>query len=198
VSVVQVGGTPSYARDGKIYQGGLGGGELEEAVRGNPEAEQHARDYRAGTISGLVSVLVGGVGMCVGVGLLAADGAARDHNSGRQISGAALAGGGLAAYIAGLVLVINAQPHMWDAINIYNDGVRPPPAPPSRPRPALPLAAPTVGPTILPPPASPVSPAASPVSPAASPVSPAASPVSPAASPVSPAASSSAPPAAVP
>lgn len=127
VSIIQNAGMPSYVRDGKVYAGGLGGGELEEAVRGNPEAEQHARDYKSGTISGLVSVLVGGVGMGVGAGLLAADSAAREHDKGRQISGAAALGGGLAAYIVGLVLVVNAQPHQWDAINVYNDGLAPPP-----------------------------------------------------------------------
>ncbi len=167
VSVVQVGGIPSYARGGKIYHGGLGGGELEEAVQGNPAAEQHARDYKAGTITGFVSALVGGVGMCAGVGLLAADSAAHESHRGRQIGGAATLGVGVVAYVVGLALVINAQPHMWDAINIYNDGVQPPPVPPSKL--TWPAVAPgssargTVAPPALPslPPASP-SPSAAP------------------------------------
>jgi hypothetical protein len=153
ISVVQVGGIPSYVRDGKVYEGGVGGGELEEAVHGNPEAEQHARDYKSGTISGLVSVLVGAAGMFGGAGLLAADSAAADHDRGRQISGAALAGAGLTAYIVGLVLITTAQPHMWDAINVYNDGVRPPlppPLPRSIPAPSAPAPAPAAAPPVVP------------------------------------------------
>ena len=133
ISVVQVGGIPSYARDGKIYHGGIGGGELEEAVRGNPAAEQHAREYKAGTLSGFVSTIVGGAAMAAGVGLLAADAAAHESQRGRQIGGAATLGLGFVAYVVGLALVVNAQPHMWDAINVYNDGVRSPaPVPPAR------------------------------------------------------------------
>jgi hypothetical protein len=139
IAVIQVGGTPSYVRDGKVYPGGLLGGEIEEAVHGNPVAEQHARDYKAGTSSGLISVVVGGIGMGVGLGLLAtgAERQGHDANRGRQIAGAATLGTGLAAYIAGLVLITSAQPHLFDAINVYNDGVAVPPAPspPARPAP---------------------------------------------------------------
>ncbi|HTA91550.1 MAG TPA: hypothetical protein VK745_18330 [Polyangiaceae bacterium] len=31
--------------------------------------------------------------------------------------------GGIGAVIAGTIVVISAQPHVYDAINIYNDGV---------------------------------------------------------------------------
>jgi hypothetical protein len=134
VAVVMSGGIPSYVRDGKTYAGGLAGGDLEEAVRGNPEAEEHARDYRASTITGLVTTLVGTVAVGTGAGLLAADNAAREPEKGRQVAGAATLGVGLVGYIAGLVLIASAQPHLWDAINIYNDGLAPrPPAPPAPP-----------------------------------------------------------------
>jgi len=172
VAVVQVGGVPSYVRDGKTYSGGIAGGELEEAVRGNPEAEQHARDYKSGMVSGLLSVLAGGVAMAGGLGLLAADSASHDPDKGRQISGGAMLATGLAAYIAGLVLVSTAQPHLLDAINVYNDGVSPAPRPRFAPRAPLPSSgaspAPVVAPKVVVPPPPESSPPAVPPAPAVS------------------------------
>jgi hypothetical protein len=54
---------------------------------------------------------------------------------------------GAVAEIVGLVFAVSAQPHLFDAINIYNDGVKPggqplerdtPPPAPAAPAPASP------------------------------------------------------------
>jgi hypothetical protein len=41
----------------------------------------------------------------------------------RAYTGLSLVGVGFAAYTTGFILVLSAQPHQWDAINIYNDEV---------------------------------------------------------------------------
>jgi hypothetical protein len=117
--------TPAYARDGRIYEGGGFGGDLDEAVRGNPQAESHARAYRAGMIGGFAATMAG-VASAIGGGMLYVSnsgGDASERDPTLQTAGGVLFLGGIAAYVTGLVLLANAQPHLWDAINIYNDGV---------------------------------------------------------------------------
>lgn len=145
VAVVMQGGTPGYAREGKVYPGGGFGGDIDEAVRGNPEAEAHANAYRANMIGGFAATLAG-VASFVGGGMLYfanSDETDRDRDATAQAAGGVLAIGGVAAYVTGLVLITTAQPHLWDAINLYNDGVYDPGVPP---RPYGPYAAPPYGP----------------------------------------------------
>jgi hypothetical protein len=177
VALIQQGGTPAYVRDGRVYEGGLFGGDLEEAVRGNPEAEAHASSYKAGMIGGFVTSILGAVGLGAGLGIFAAgtNTSGPSSTGGRDLSerqtiGTGLLLGGLAAYVTGFALVMNAQPHMWDAINVYNDGLPVPPLPsPLAPQPGaaapgpLPPVAPTSpAPVAAPPPASSPPPAATP------------------------------------
>ena len=125
VAIVMQGGTPGYLREGRVYPGGGFGGDIDEAVRGNPEAESHARAYRAGMIGGFAATL-GGVASTLGGGLLYfrnTGGPESERDTTEQAVGGVLALSGIAAYVAGLVLLTNAQPHLWDAINSYNDGV---------------------------------------------------------------------------
>jgi hypothetical protein len=153
--MIQQNGNPAYVRDGRIYEGGVFGGDIVEAVRGNPEAEEHARAYKNGMIGGFFATLGGGVSMGAGLGLLTLGTAARSSGSDgttTQTTGGLLLAGGLGAYITGLVLMLNAQPRLWDAINTYNDGIppwsvpygSPPPPPPGYVYPPLP--APTAAP----------------------------------------------------
>src|SRR5258708_35885273 len=72
VQVIMKSGTPSYVRDARVYEGGIFGGELEEPVRGNPEAESHARSYRNGMTTGFILTLLGGASVIGGVGFVAA------------------------------------------------------------------------------------------------------------------------------
>lgn len=169
VAMIQQSGNPAYVREGKVYDGGLFGGEIVEAVRGNPEAEEHAHAYKNGMIGGFVATLAGAVSMVAGGTLFTVGTASSDfnggHNSTQQTAGGLLFLGGIGAYVAGLVLMLNAQPRMWDAINVYNDGVPmgplpygyPPPGsypyPPPPPG-SWPPAAPAPAATTAPPPAS--------------------------------------------
>jgi hypothetical protein len=124
VAVVMKGGIPSYMRDGQFYAGGAFGGDLDKAVRGNPEAEAHARAYQDGMLAGFLTAFGGGVSMGTGAAVLLANGnPPNDRSPSAQTAGVVLLAGGLAAAIVGGVLYRNAEPHQWDAINIYNDGL---------------------------------------------------------------------------
>src|SRR5262245_23326268 len=125
VAVVMQGGTPVYIRDGRVFPGGGFGGDLREAVQGNAEAEEHAKAYRTGMIAGVTTALVG-VASGVAGGILYfsnANGPENERNGTAEAVGGTLFVSGLAAYVTGMVLMLNAQPHLWDAINSYNDGV---------------------------------------------------------------------------
>jgi hypothetical protein len=165
IAVIQEGGSPTLVRDGQRFSVGLFGGGLADAVQGNPVAEEHASTYKTLSIAGW-SVYVAGLGSSVaGLYLLATDNNISGSNDANDTAGAALALGGVAALVTSLVLITSAQPHLWDAVNIYNDGVDaalaypmppaglvrpqlPPPAPP--PASAAPVAPP---PVVSPPPA---------------------------------------------
>jgi hypothetical protein len=138
VSIVLEGGNPKLSKGGRTYGIGFGGG-LVEAVGDHPEAERHAVAFRNGQITtfaliggALASVLVGGALAFVYTGA---------NNNGSP----ALAYGGIAGLtvalgldIAALIVSANTQPHLYDAINIYNDAVDPPHAPFPPPPPPTP------------------------------------------------------------
>jgi hypothetical protein len=150
--MIQLNGNPAYVRDGKVYEGGIFGGDIVEAVRGNPEAESHARAYKNGMIGGFLSTLAGGASMIGGLTLFAlgsqSDTLGRDHNPTEQTAG-------------GLVLMLNAQPRMWDAINVYNDGIPMGPTPYGYPPPgAYPYPPPPPASWHAPPPGTPTAPPA--------------------------------------
>lgn len=127
LSLILKNGQPTYMRDGITFEGGALGGQIEEAVAGNPAAETEARSFKDRMLGGFCSVLGGGVGMLAGTAVMATGtAAARDADQAdnkRIATGAAVALGGVAAYVVGFALMVSAQPHLYDAINIYNDGV---------------------------------------------------------------------------
>ena len=92
VQVIMKGGTPAYVRDGKVYEGGIFGGDLDEAVRGNPEAESHAKSFQNGLIGGFLTTIVGGASLITGAALFAGDAAksSSDRYSSQQTIGASL------------------------------------------------------------------------------------------------------------
>lgn len=153
VAIIQRAGTPAYFRDGRVYDGGMFGGDLEEAVAGNPEAEAHARAFKSGMVGGFVASLLGAVGLGVGLVTFAhgtAEGrAGESRGKTNQTIGAGVLAGGAVAYLTGLALMLNAQPHLWDAVNVYNDGLIPGPGPPHAAQPG-----PYSPPTRSPPPAA--------------------------------------------
>lgn len=160
VQVILKHGTPAYVRDGKVYEGGIFGGDLDEAVRGNPAAESHAKAYQNQMIGGFVASLAGGASLATGA-VLTAGNAARSssyRSSSQDTLALTLIVGGLASTIVSAVLFSTAQPHMWDAINVYNDGLPDTTLPPYGPTPPYPL--PSYGPRPTYPPPAPAQPPA--------------------------------------
>lgn len=121
ISVVMDPGVALY-KDGKTYHPGLFGGDVDEAVAGNARAVDEAITYQndqtigfACTLTGLAAILAGGV-------VLGADYPTAGQTNGLPPS-LGLALGGIVAAAIGLGFTMSAQTHLWDAINIYNDGL---------------------------------------------------------------------------
>ncbi|HEX3771743.1 MAG TPA: hypothetical protein VHV30_12785 [Polyangiaceae bacterium] len=117
LSVVMESGTPVYMRDGQRFSGGFLGGDIEDAVRGSPRAEDYAHDYKSGMVTGFVSTLAGALAIGVGAGLAGGEAS----QSSTPTPGLVTLGGGALLYIVGLGMLLAAQPHLYDAINAYND-----------------------------------------------------------------------------
>src|SRR6185436_19394949 len=126
-------GHPALSKNGKTIP--ANGDGLEEAVAGNPAAEEHARDYSHGMHLSLAENLIGLgafiAGTLVVVPKTDAMGNDLPVSSERRTAGTILFVGGLAALIVSGFQGAAAQAHFTDAINVYNDGVAPfpPPAP---------------------------------------------------------------------
>jgi hypothetical protein len=134
LSVVVENGTLSYVRDGKTYEGGFLGGDIEDAVSGNERAEEYAHDYKTGMVTGFAMSMIGIAGMVGGAALAAVDvGRPTANDSSLGATGLVVVGAGLILDLIGSGLMVGAVPHLYDAINAYNDGV--PGYPPRRPAP---------------------------------------------------------------
>jgi hypothetical protein len=130
-SIVLDNGKQAIARDGHVYPvGGFGGG-LEDAVAGNPRAEEHARTFNTDLTVGFACTMLSLAGFLGGSTLTTLD-----ATENRQVSapGLGLIGAGLVLYVVGLAYLASAPPHFYDAINIYNDGLEHARADPSRAR----------------------------------------------------------------
>jgi hypothetical protein len=130
LSVVMENGSLAYVRDGKTYEGGLFGGEIEDAVSGNQRAEEYAHDYRNGMITGFGLSLLGIGGMIGG----AAVGAEEANRQAPPVTGLVMIGAGLVLDLVGSFVILGSVPHLYDAVNAYNDGLggtAQPPAPAS-------------------------------------------------------------------
>jgi hypothetical protein len=123
ISVVMEGGAVQLYKDGKTYKPGVFGGNIDEAVAGNPRAEREAATYQTYQTTGAIFSFAGLAVELGGVGVLAASAPISSANS-AFFPALGLMLGGLAVEIASLAFTMSAQPHLWDAINIYNDGVK--------------------------------------------------------------------------
>jgi len=154
VTVVE-GGQPTFVRNGERIGGPAFGSGLADAVAGNPEAERQATIGRNLVLGGFVLDLVGLGSVIGGTVVLAKQDATQEQPS---TAGTALLLGGVAAALAGSVLILCGQPHIYDAVNIYNDGLEaralPAPAPPAPAPPAPPAPALSAPPAPTPPPAA--------------------------------------------
>jgi hypothetical protein len=88
-------GRLAYVKDGKKYEGGYFGGDIEEAVEGNAQAEGYARAYKAERVGGAATTFLGIL----------------------------TAAGGLVLETIGVYVLASAPRHLFDAINAYNDRV---------------------------------------------------------------------------
>jgi hypothetical protein len=108
------GGAVKLTRDGKSF----GIFEADQAVAGNAEAEAEARTYRHRTTAGLIADFAG-LGLIIGGSVVAHSGSSSTRND----VGAGLVVGGLASIAVALPLVFTGLPHLYDAVNIYNDAL---------------------------------------------------------------------------
>ena len=157
VTVVE-GGQPTFVKNGERIGGPAFGSGLADAVAANPEAQRQATIGRNLVLGGFVLDLVGLGSVIGGTVVLAKQDSPNEHPS---TAGTALVLGGVAAALAGSVLILCGQPHIYDAVNIYNDSLEaralPVPAAPAAPAlsaPPAPVPAPTPAPAALGPRAS--------------------------------------------
>jgi hypothetical protein len=142
VSIILDSGSPAYVRDGVTFKHGLLGGGLARAVRGHPQAEAAAREYRSRIGTGLLVSLLGTacvVGSTVSVAVRADD---IDDQDEVPIELWTMLGCTVLLF-AGVGYAASAEPYRWDAINIFNDAYNPGPMP--YPGPYLPGPAPAPG-----------------------------------------------------
>jgi hypothetical protein len=144
LSVIMEGGSPAYVKDGKKYDGGIFGGDIEEAVKGSATAEEYAHEFKTGVITGFALTLIGAAGVVGGASFSAAQ---LGHDSGEApTAGLLTTAAGLVLYVVGLGVTFAAIPHFYDAVNAYNDqfdqrypgGTAPPAPPPARSAPIEP------------------------------------------------------------
>jgi hypothetical protein len=138
VAVVKSAFRRGLVRDGEYYPGGYFGGRIEEAVKGVPEAEAHARSYGTLSTIGSIALFTSEASVIAGSPLIAAT--VDDDKDARTNAHIGLIVGSLTLLVTGIVLHLAAEPHLYDAANLYNDrldaGWRPPR------RPAAPAVAP--------------------------------------------------------
>ena len=119
LSVVMEGGTPAYVRDGKKFEGGIFGGDIEEAVQGSRKAEAYAHDFKTGMVTGFAMTLIGGAGLVGGAAVAGVQ--ANQDRSAVPVTGLLVMTGGLILELIGLGVELSALPHFYDAVNAYND-----------------------------------------------------------------------------
>jgi hypothetical protein len=135
IETVVDGGQPTFVKDGERVGHLAFGTGLVDAVHANPRAEHHARVGRNLVAGGFVLSLAGLGTEIGGLVVLAREGASsQPSNSGL---GVALLVTGVAAAISGSVMMLAGQTHIYDAVNIYNDGLGT--SPPPTPAPTAPL-----------------------------------------------------------
>lgn len=106
-----------FVKDGKYYPGGLFGGRVTEAVKGVPAAESQAETY--GTLSTIGSIgIFSGEAFGLTSSIVGATASRGDAKNDAEI-GLVVASG--VAFVTGIVLHLIAEPHLFDAANIYND-----------------------------------------------------------------------------
>jgi hypothetical protein len=149
IAMVVDNGKPAYAKDGRIYKSGIFGGDLDEAIRGNPAAEAELDKYQEDMTGWLACFLFGTGAFIGGSSMLVHDGVNNSAPSGGEAATEiGVFGAAIGLYVASVIFAASAQPHLFDAINIYNDGIddgssRKPVGPRVEPATAAPAGVPT-------------------------------------------------------
>jgi hypothetical protein len=134
ISVVMDPGMGLY-KDGKTYRTGMFGGNVDEAVAGNPRAEEEVATYQSNQAVGALCTFAGLAAVLASAVVLGSS-PPTSNQANNLAPAAGLLVGGLVVDIVGAGFTTAAQTHLWDAINIYNDGVdsrTPGPIAPPRP-----------------------------------------------------------------
>lgn len=118
ISFIESGGTVKLTRDSRSFSIL----DADQAVAGNPQAESAARTYTHRTSAGLILDLGGLALIGTGIGI-----GGPSTSSTRQDVGAGLVVGGVVSIAAAIALIISGTTHLYDAVNIYNDGLPPEP-----------------------------------------------------------------------
>lgn len=123
VAVTMIDGKPVYIRDGNLYEHGLLGGGLIQAVAGNRAAEAAATEYHEHMRDGLLEMLLGTAAMVGGMTYAAVEAAQSPDQRNPKIDAAPLIVGlaGMAVMLYGAGELASAEPFRWDAINLFND-----------------------------------------------------------------------------
>jgi hypothetical protein len=122
VAVTMVDGKPMYVRDGNMYEHGMLGGGLVQAVAGNRAAESAALEYHDHMRDGLLEMLLGTAAMFGGLTYAAVQ--AADNPDHPKVDAAPIIVGlaGMVIMLYGASELASAEPYRWDAINLFNDG----------------------------------------------------------------------------
>ena len=126
LQVVADGGSLALMRDGHTYSVGMFGSGLEDAVRGNARAEKEVASYQAKSVGCFVVGILGSLASAGGAGLLIGNELSNRPSDGARAGAISLTIGGVVASIVASVIASSAQPHLWNAINMYNDDLPPP------------------------------------------------------------------------
>jgi hypothetical protein len=129
IAVTMESGRFQYTRDGVRHDHGLLGGGLEDAVRGNPQAEAAAAEYTGRLQTGLLAMLLGTTGMMVGTIYGAHELTNGSESRGEKLLAVSLVS--LVVMMGGAFYAASAEPYRWDAINIFNDNPMPQARPPA-------------------------------------------------------------------
>src|SRR5580658_10516563 len=110
LSVIMDHGSLAYVRDGEKYEGGLFGGDIEEAVQGNAEAEVYAHKYKTGMEAGFATTMGGLAGLFGGLVVTGLGTESRTRSAAVPVTGLITLGVGLVAYVTGVFVMLNAAP----------------------------------------------------------------------------------------
>jgi hypothetical protein len=125
VALVLEGGNYAYVRDGIKYEGGAFGGDIDKVVEGNPQAEKYAQQYKTGRATGFTLTMLGLAGVLTGVVILSAQASQQPPGDNSvPATGLVVGGVGLVVETIGAIMAGSAMPHLFDAVNVYNDGLK--------------------------------------------------------------------------